>query len=180
MAQASDADKTTGELPNTFEGVTDDDLLGEWASIQEHMAIFYPRLVQIEHEVVVRLNDRKAKTMAHPHVEVKYEAGTSIDRTKLKPILALPGLPAEKLAEAYKPPHNEPVPEAWNLGKVNALKKFNGEVETILKAAEVPVPASLRLKWVQVKCLRCSRPISPTEASEPMPGFIGRGHTICP
>ena len=143
------ANPATGEiLEASDQDRSDAQLLEEWAYIERDLRIWRERQQDIEAELIVRMGERGARAIDSDLVDVTLSKGKDVNRGLLDPILRLPGIPADKLAEAYTPYHvaEVEVPATWNLTKLKALVKYNGQVQKVLEDATYETAPDLKMK----------------------------------
>ena len=116
---------------------SDCELLDDWHVLAEDISTLRSQMLAIEGELFQRMRGRNASAIDHDHVECKLEPQQDIDRSLLRPILELDGIPQDALAEAFTPQHTETVTveDRFNLTKLKALQRYNGAVTTIIDSA---------------------------------------------
>ena len=141
------ANPATGEiLEASDQERSDAQLLEEWASIETMRRALQERKLDIEKEIVARLGERGARAIDSDLVDVTLSKGTDVNRLLLDPILKLEGIPKDKLGEAYQPWRMIEAPPSWNLTKLKALVKYNGQVKTIIENATYETAPQLSMK----------------------------------
>ena len=137
-------DSLTDAERETIQAMDDKTLVEMWQSYKDTAAHSRMGSNYIEFTLQKRMEEKGASVLPSMTHDVKMDRAYDTDTNVLTQLRE--HIDPEVLDLAYTPEHTMPVPESWDMRKVNSFKRYGTEVEVIIEESRLWQPARLSLK----------------------------------